>query len=164
MNQAQLPILPHLTEPCPLCEAKGWRHVCSFSDPRLQRVKCCDCLGTGRRPVRGRPTNIQKQTMIEGLKVTIVGTELRELCLKRAEHHRQRARVYAGQKASMEENEIGEMAYSNGDPKLVLKDKQEMHEAEAGELDFIAAHLISDEQYSLDASALVKLGISKRGY
>lgn len=102
--------------------------------------------------------------MIEGLKVTIVGTELRELCIKRAEHHRQRAKVYAGQKASMEENEIGEMTYSNGDPKRVLKDKQEQHEAESGELDFIAAHLVAGEQYLLDSSALAKLGISKRGY
>lgn len=102
--------------------------------------------------------------MIEGLKVTIVGTELKELCTKRAEHHRQRAKVYAGQKASMEENEIGEMSYSNGDPKRVLKDKQEQHEAESGELDFIAAHLVPTEDYLLDASALCKLGISKRSY
>lgn len=102
--------------------------------------------------------------MIEGLKVTIVGTELRELCTKRAEHHRQRAKVYAGQKASMEENEIGEMTYSNGDPKRVLKDKQTQHESEAGELDFIAAHLVADEQYLLDSSALVKLGIASSRY
>lgn len=102
--------------------------------------------------------------MIEGLKVTIVGTELRDLCAKRAEHHRQRAKVYAGQEASMEENEIEGMTYSNGDPKRVLKDKREQHESEAGELDFIAAHLIADEQYLLDSSALAKLGISRRGY
>ena len=102
--------------------------------------------------------------MIEGLKVTIDGNELRDLCIKRAEHHRQRAKVYAEQKASMEANEVGEMAYSNGDPKRVLKDKQEQHEAEAGELDFIAAHLVTREQYLLDSSALSKLGISRRGY
>lgn len=94
----------------------------------------------------------------------MVGTELRELCTKRAEHHRQRAKVYAGQEASMEQNEIEGMNYSNGDPKRVLKDKREQHEAESGELDFIAAHLVSDEQYLLDAAALSKLGISRRGY
>lgn len=102
--------------------------------------------------------------MIEGLKVTVVGTELRELCSKRAEHHRQRASVYAGQEASMEANEIEGMGYSNGDPKRVLKDKRTQHEAEAGELDFIAAHLVGEEQYLLDSSALHKLGISQRSY
>ena len=50
------------------------------------------------------------------------------------------------------------------DPKRVLKDKQEQHEAECGELDFIAAHLVPTEEYLLDSSALCKLGISKRGY
>ena len=102
--------------------------------------------------------------MIEGLKVTIVGTELKELCAKRADHHRNRAKVYAGQKASMEENEIGEMSYSNGDPKRVLKDKQEQHESECGELDFIAAHLVPTEEYLLDGAALCKLGIAKSRY
>lgn len=102
--------------------------------------------------------------MIEGLKVTIGGTDLRELCRKRAEHHRQRAKVYADQKASLEENEIGAMTYSGGDPKRALQDKQAQHEAEAGELDFIADHLVVGEQYLLDASALSKLGIARRGY
>lgn len=99
--------------------------------------------------------------MIEGLKVTVVGTELRELCLKRAGHHRTRAAVYAEQKASMDKSEIGEMTYSNGDPKRVLKDKLERHAAEAGEMDFIAAHLVADEHYLLDSSALSKLGIAR---
>lgn len=102
--------------------------------------------------------------MIEGLNVTIVGTELKELCTKRADHHRARAKVYADQQASMEANEIGEMTYSNGDPKRMLKDKTQQHESEAGELDFIAAHLVADEQYLLDSSALVKLGIASSRY
>lgn len=102
--------------------------------------------------------------MIEGLKVTIVGTELRELCTKRADHHLQLAKHYSDQQASMEANEIGEMTYSNSDPKSVLKDKKKHHESEAGELDFIASHLVADEQYLLDSSALVKLGIASSRY
>lgn len=99
--------------------------------------------------------------MIEGLKVTVNGTELRELCIKRATHHRERAKVYESQRASMEENEIEGMAYSNGDPKKVLKDKWTEHKSEAAELEFISEHLIPNEQYLLDAPALSKLGIAR---
>jgi hypothetical protein len=102
--------------------------------------------------------------MIEGLKVTVDGTELTKLCLARSEYHRKRAEVYAGQHASMEANEIEGTGYSGGDPKRALKDKRELHEAEAGELEFIAAHLDQSERYLLDAAALMKLGISRRGY
>lgn len=99
--------------------------------------------------------------MIEGLKVTVSGTELRELCMKRAAHHRERAKVYEGQRISMEQNEIEGMNYSNGDPKRVLKDKWTEHESEAAELEFIAEHLVPVESYLLDAPALAKLGIAR---
>ncbi len=102
--------------------------------------------------------------MIEGLKVTVVGTELKELCLKRAEHHKQRAGVYAAQATSMEENEIGAMNYSNGDPKRAIKDKQNQHENDSSELKFIADHLIADEQYLLERADLARIGIAQRGY
>lgn len=101
--------------------------------------------------------------MIEGLKVTVAGTELRELCIKRAEHHRERSKVYAGQIVSMEQNEIEGMNYSNGDPKQTLGDKKREHDAEASELDFIAEHLQPTEQYLLNSDALHKLGIATRG-
>lgn len=102
--------------------------------------------------------------MIEGLKVTVDGTELKELCAQRAEHHRQRAKVYAVQEATMQANEIEGMSYSGGDPKRAVREKRELHESEAAELDFIAAHLVLNEQYLLDGAALAKLGISRRGY
>lgn len=99
--------------------------------------------------------------MIEGLKVTIKGAELRELCLKRAEHHRQRAKVYADQTASMEANEIEGMHYSGGDPMRQLQDRQDLHESEAGELLFIGEHLNLAEEYLLERNDLQKLGICK---
>ena len=70
-------------------------------------------------------------TMTEGLKVTVKGAELRELCLKRVEHHSQRALVYVDQIASMEANEIEGMNCSGGDPKRQLLERREHHEAEA---------------------------------
>jgi hypothetical protein len=102
--------------------------------------------------------------MIEGLKVTIVGNELRELCAKRADHHRDRSKVYGEQIAMMEKNEVEGMNYTGGDPKRALADKQTEHESQAGEMDFIAAHLVADEQYLLDSQALVRLGIAKSRY
>ena len=102
--------------------------------------------------------------MIEGLKITIEGTELKELCAKRAQHHLERSVAYAGQLASMEKAEIEGMQYSGGDPKRALRDKKEQHDAEASEMDFIAAHIVTSETYMLDKDALYKLGISKRGY
>lgn len=102
--------------------------------------------------------------MIDGLTVTVPGTEVRELCLKSAEHHRERAQAYAGQLASMEKNEIeGSMHYSGADPKRSLKGKLEEHESEAAELDFIAKHLVLTEQYLLDSLALSRLGIARKG-
>ena len=63
----------------------------------------------------------------------------------------------------MEKNEIEGMNYSGGDPKRSLKSKLEEHESEAGEMDFIAAHLNLTEQYLLDSMALARLGITRKG-
>lgn len=44
---------PQPDEPCPLCEAKGWRMVISLKRyGLLVKTECCDCHGKGRRPVR----------------------------------------------------------------------------------------------------------------
>lgn len=102
--------------------------------------------------------------MIEGLKVTITGAELRELCLKRSDHHLQRVEAYAAQEASMSQNQIEGMSYSGGDPKKVLTEKRKQHEWEASELQFIATHLDPSEKYLLEGEDLIKLGICKSRY
>jgi hypothetical protein len=102
--------------------------------------------------------------MTEGLKVTIKGAELRELCLERVEHHSQRSLVYVDQIASMEANEIEGMNYSGGDPKQQLIERREHHGAEASELQFIGDHLNLTEDYLLDRGDLQKLGICKGRY
>jgi hypothetical protein len=99
--------------------------------------------------------------MIQGLKATIRGIELRQLCSARARHHRERAATYAQQKANMEAASIEGMNYTGGDPIKSLGDKLEQHEAEAGELEFLAAHLDADESYLLAREDLHKLGICK---
>jgi hypothetical protein len=102
--------------------------------------------------------------MIEGLKITVDGRELADLCKLRAAHHRERAAKYAEQVKSMESDQIEGMNYTNGNPIQSLKDRQSTHEGEAGELDFIAAHLVVSESYLLGRDDLVKLGVTKSRY
>lgn len=102
--------------------------------------------------------------MIEGLKVTITGQELKELCVKRSEFHIGRSKVYQEQLCNMENTEVEGMTYSNGDPKRSLKDKKDQHLSDAGELEFISKHLNLNEEYLLDITDLVKLGIAKSRY
>ncbi len=102
--------------------------------------------------------------MIEGLKVTVEGSELGELCESRAVHHESRAETYAKQIVSMNEDKIEGMNYTNGDPVKTLEDRKSHHEGEAAELRFIAGHLVATEQYLLERSDLQKLGICKSRY
>lgn len=110
--------------------------------------------------------------MIEGLKVTVSGTELRDLCLKQAEFHDARRATYSENAKNLadaeqgdEESGLGAIAYTGqADPKKALRDKATQHGNSADELRFIAAHLDLSESYLLDDSALRKLGITKNGY
>jgi hypothetical protein len=99
--------------------------------------------------------------MIEGLKVTVNADELRGLCIAQASFHRERAIAYAENLKNLEDAEIEGMQYSGGDPKNALRDKQSQHENSANELRFIADHLKAGEEYLLDQSALMKLGIAR---
>lgn len=96
---------------------------------------------------------------IEGLKVTVSGTELRYLCAKQAEFHQGRSAAYAEQHRSLQEAQIEAMTYSNGDPKKALADKQAEHENKARELTFIAEHIKQDAEYLLDRAALSEIGV-----
>ena len=52
-RRLQRMVVPQPDEPCPLCEAKGWRMVISLKRyGLLVKTTCCDCHGSGRRPVR----------------------------------------------------------------------------------------------------------------
>lgn len=110
--------------------------------------------------------------MIEGLKVTVAGTELRDLCLKQAEFHDARRATYAENVKNLadaeqgdEEAGIGAITYTgHADPKKALRDKAAQHGNSADELRFIAGHLELSETYLLDDAALRKLGVTKNGY
>lgn len=102
--------------------------------------------------------------MIEGLKVTIPGRELREICLKQAEYHRQRAAVYAEQLKNLQASQVEGMQYSGGDPKKAMADRQDKHTSSVAEMEFTARYLDLNENYLLGATDLHKLGIYKDSY
>ena len=102
--------------------------------------------------------------MIEGLKVTVGGMELRELATKRAEHHEERAATYAGQVENMKAAKIEGMQYSGGDPIDALERRCAEHTTDARELRFIAAHLDALESYLLRREDLQRLGITDSRY
>lgn len=102
--------------------------------------------------------------MIEGLKVTISGTELADLCGQRADHHAERERVYAEQIASMESAKIEGMQYTGGDPVKALADKRAQHASEAAEMRFISEHVEPEESYLLARADLYKLGITASAF
>lgn len=99
------------------------------------------------------------QATIEGLKVTVAGPELRDLCNKQAIYHTERAAAYAEQYKNLESAQIEGMQYSNGDPKKALADKRAEHENKARELAFISDHVKLDAEYLLDRSALGEIGV-----
>ena len=102
--------------------------------------------------------------MIEGLKVTVSGVELRKLC--NAEVNRQLSRVetYRQQLANFEHAKVEAAQFTGGDPIRALKDKLHDHENSAKEMEFVAEHLVPTETYLLDWAALHKLGIVSKQY
>lgn len=107
---------------------------------------------------------VTQSNVIEGLKVTVSGVELRDLCLKREEHHESRVATYEAQIASMNASRIEGMNYTGGDPVRALEDKKSTHAAEADEMRFIAEHIDISMRYILGREDLVKLGIAKSRY
>ena len=101
--------------------------------------------------------------MIEGLKVTVKGTELRELCIKQADFHRERAGFYAEKVqalAGIPSNAAH--GYSGQDPKQQIQAKLDEHQNATRELVFISDHLVTGEDYLLAATDLQRLGIVRR--
>lgn len=105
--------------------------------------------------------------MIEGLRVTITGSEMRSLALKRVEHHRARASFYEAQlKAIPTLDDDSDSAPQRGSkgPLDGIKDKITEHTCEADELQFMADHFPQDEQYVLDRNDLFRLGVCRQRY
>jgi hypothetical protein len=102
--------------------------------------------------------------MIEGLKVTVAGSELRRLAGERADYHAERVTVYVGQIDGMKAAQVEGVQYTNGDPVQALEGRRAQHENDSRELRFIAEHIDVGETYLLDRDALIRLGIVSSRY
>ena len=100
--------------------------------------------------------------MIEGLKVTVPGPELRNLCLTQAAFHSERADFYSSKAKALEGVPSNGPSYSGQDPQQQMKTKLQEHENAKRELEFIAAHLLDAENYLLAAQDLQRIGIVRR--
>ena len=97
--------------------------------------------------------------MIEGLKVTIATDELVELCLKQADHHRERAQAYGEQFRNLKDVSAEYSRLSHGDARTQMHEKQQEHDGKERELRFIAAHVKADEEYLLGEGDLRQIDV-----
>lgn len=100
--------------------------------------------------------------MIQGLKITVLGPELRDLIDKRIAYSQERSEFYADKVKLLEGVEMN--AGSSVDAFHDLTNKRDQHSREAEELAFIADHLDLGETYLLDRSDMQRLGIVKQGW
>lgn len=105
--------------------------------------------------------------MIEGLKVTVPGTEVQQLLLKRAEHHVSRREFYQKQvdkltDAGVEEHE--QKMSSSSDPVREAKQGVERHIAKEKEVRFLAQFVDTNAQFLLDTGDLQSLGVISSRY
>jgi hypothetical protein len=99
--------------------------------------------------------------MIEGLKATVQGDELRQLCIKQADFHRQRSAFYETKEQALEGvSSQGSVGYSgHRDPRDQMQQKKLEHDNSARTLVFISDHLKPGEEYQLDFNDLATIGI-----
>lgn len=99
--------------------------------------------------------------MIEGIKITIAGAELKDLCAKQAREHHDKAVHYQENLKTVQEMSDRNSSFNAAEQ---VERKISTHSIQAAELQFIADHLDINEIFLLDTNDLVKLGISYRGY
>lgn len=103
--------------------------------------------------------------MIEGLKVTVKGSELKDLAHKQAIFHSERAEFYKRQVQEYEKfADQDSPSGSRQSPKEAASQKFNEHNIKYDYLMFVSSHLIESEDYLLSESDLVQLGIVKRTY
>lgn len=112
--------------------------------------------------------------MVEGMKVTVSGAKLSRLANAQADFHACRAKAYEDQIASMKNAKMGEAddAFSLADkfesnssygmgqnPIQQLEARRKQHTQSEQELRFISENVVVTEDYLLDRSDLLKLGV-----
>lgn len=102
---------------------------------------------------------------IDGIHATIIGTELRELCLAQSAFHDKRCKFYKGELEKMKSlqltpEKIELPKYSNYvDPTEQVRDKIKHHGKSARQMKFLADHIDVGKNYLLSTGELDSLGV-----
>lgn len=111
--------------------------------------------------------------MIEGLKIDVPSTELKEHLAARASHHGERVAFYLGQAKHLSqglkdldlEDESEAQAYSNSgqrDPRDSMRQSAKSHQDRQMFFQFMADHLVPGEVYRLTEADIIKLEFASR--
>jgi hypothetical protein len=103
--------------------------------------------------------------MIEGLKITVPGTEVAKRLSERAAYHRTRKgeyeqRVKTLEQAGVEQREARLSSYS--DPLREARDGVQRHDEKANEYEYLARFVDVNQTFLLDTSDLARMGVLGR--
>jgi hypothetical protein len=109
--------------------------------------------------------------MIEGLRVTVPGTEVKALLEERAKYHSQRSSDYrrtwetlSAAMGSLQEEDMPKMSSMNNDPVAQAKAGIERHTAKEKENTFMAKFVKTEEDFLLGTEDLHRLGVIESRY
>ena len=109
--------------------------------------------------------------MIEGLHLTVPGTEVQRLLIERSAYHEQRAADYrktfetlATAMQSVEEQDMPKLSSLNSDPVKQAESGMKRHTAKAKENAFMARFVDTSERFLLDINDLERLGVVESRY
>ena len=101
--------------------------------------------------------------MIEGIRIDISSSELKEHLEERAEFHRKKSEWYSTQVTSLREGGVTPAPMSN-DPVASLANSASGHKEKAAYFSFLAQHLIPDELYRLTEDDMGNIELASRYY
>jgi hypothetical protein len=111
------------------------------------------------------------QNVIEGLKLYVLGTEVKALLEKKAGHHRKRASEYqqtyetlVAALGPITEEDAPKMSSMSRDPRKEQQEGMERHTNNAIEDEFLAAHIVTTQAYLLETNDLHRLGVLNHRY
>lgn len=110
--------------------------------------------------------------MIEGLKITVPGTEVQRLLSERANYYRSKAERYRKTWEALQatmgaldvEEEAPKLSSMNRDPREEAKNGMERNEGKAQESEFLAKWIDTSAVFLLDKDDLYRLGVVESRY
>jgi hypothetical protein len=113
----------------------------------------------------------RKQTVIEGLHVTVPGAEVQRLLQERSAYHEQRSADYrrthetlSAAMEAVEQEDMPKLSSLNSDPVSQAQSGMKRHAAKAKQHAFMARFVDTSERFLLDVNDLEFLGVIESRY